>query len=566
MAQIRVTKGEAVGSEFRFDEQAVIGRGSAADISLTDPGISRRHARIVCTDEGWVLSDLQSANGTFVRGRRVLEPLLLRNGDRFAVASVELELVADEARRPELRYTDGDQQPVLGSVLAAKATDLLFAGNATDDAGLAALRHRLQLMYEVGEALTSILDEAELLRTILQKIFTVFPGIERGSILVLDEATQQLLPRVSTTREGEEIDLAVSRTMVWDSIDNRRAILSVDAAHDERFAAAQTVQSLALHAVACVPMLFRDEVFGVIHLDGPDPQRAIPAADLPLLMGIGAQAGMGIAHARFHARALHQELVSQDLAMARRIQARFLPTEPPDVERWEFWGDSKAALEVGGDYYDYLSFADGRIGVAVGDVSGKGVSGALYMARLSSEIRYQTAMSRDVREVVAKVNQTLSKELEAGMFVTLLMAAIDPRSGEVQIVSAGHNPPLLRHSGGEVEPLAIPRNVPLGVDDERVFEDIRYVLLAGEMVIFYTDGITESMDVNQEEFGEQRLIKAIAAAGASASSVGRAVVAAAETFAGDAPQNDDLTFVCFGPVKSGHRSIDTTDRMRPVNL
>lgn len=566
MAQIRVTTGDAAGTAFPVDQQVVIGRGAAADISLTDPGISRRHARLVATSDGWVLSDLQSANGTFVRGRRVVEPLLLRTGDRFAVGSVELELVAEEQRRPELRYTDGEQQPVLGSVNAARATDMLFSAAGSDDAGLAALRHRLQLMYEVGEALTSVLDEATLLRTILQKIFAVFPGVERGSILVLDDSTQQLLPRVSTTRGGEEIDVAVSRTMVWDAIDNRRAILSVDAAQDERFAAAQTVQSLALRAVACVPMLFRDEVFGVIHLDGPDPQHAIPAADLPLLMGIGAQAGMGIAHARFHARALQQELVTQDLAMARRIQARFLPAATPEVERWDFWGDSRAALEVGGDYYDYLTFADGRVGVAVGDVSGKGVSGALYMARLSSEMRYQSARARDARELVARVNETMSGELEDGMFVTLIVASIEPKSGEVQLVNAGHNAPLLRHSGGTVEPLEIPRNVPLGVDDARKFEDIRYVLLPGEMVILFTDGITEAMNVRQEEFGDARMHAAIAAAGQSASSVGQSVIAAAEAFAGDAAQNDDLTFVCFGPVDKGRRSIDTTDRMRPVSV
>lgn len=561
MPQIIITKGPAAGAQYAFDGQAVIGRGSAADISVEEPGISRRHARITPGDGGWVLSDLQSANGTFVRGRRLVEPVLLKGGDRFALASIEFELKLEDTSARELHYREGEAQPVVGAVNANRVSDLLFSQAGKGGDAVAGLQRRLQLMYDVGEALASTLNEDALLQEILIRIFDVFPGVERGAVLVLSEDREQLLPRISRTREGKDVDVAVSRTMVWDAIDNRRAILSLDAAHDERFAAAQTVQSLALRAVACVPMLFRDEVFGVIHLDGPDPHKAIPADDLPLLMGIGSQAGMGISHARFHARAVTQELVSQDLAMARRIQARFLPTSPPAVERWEFWGESRAALEVGGDYYDYSTLDDGRVMIAVGDVSGKGVSGALYMARLSSEIRYQSGRAKSAVEIVERVNTTMSRELEAGMFVTLVVCALDSRTGEMEIVNAGHNPPLLRHSGGEVEPVEVPKNVPLGVLEDREFEATRCVLLPGETLVLYTDGISEAMNTASEEFGMKRFIREIALAGTSAAEIGESVLTAVEKFAGEAPPNDDLTIVCFGAVSKDQQS-KVTDRVQ----
>ena len=562
MPLLKVTSGAAAGFEFDFDQQAVIGRGESADVSLSDPGISRRHARISSSPEGWVLSDLQSANGTFVNGRRVSEPLLLRDGDRFAVASVEIVLMIAGERRPELRYTD-DEGPVLESVAAKDATDLLFSQATPDDAGIAELRQRLRLMHEVTEVLASTADETALLRAILQKVFGVFPGVERGSVLVLDDGSEQLLPRVSTTRGGSDVDVAVSRTMVWDAIDNRRAILSVDATSDDRFAGAKTVQNLALHAVACVPMLFRDQVYGVIHLDGPDPEQAIRPPDLPVLMAIGAQAGMGIAMSRAHARHVQRELESQDLALARRIQVRFLPNAVPDVPGWDFWAESRPAFEVGGDYYAYLKLPDGRLGIAVGDVGGRGVSGALYMARLSSEIRCQTAATSDVKEIVGRLNGIVSRDTESDVTVTLLIVALDPDLGEVQIVRAGHNAPLLRSPSGSVAPLNAPRNAALGADRDTRFEDIRYVLLPGEMVILYTDGITHRVNDAGEQLGTARLAAAIAKGGRSAVSVGQAAVAAVEQFGGNAPQNDDFTFVCFGPA-GDRRSIDTTDRRRPV--
>jgi serine phosphatase RsbU (regulator of sigma subunit) len=304
--------------------------------------------------------------------------------------------------------------------------------------------------------------------------------------------------------------------------------------------------ALRLRSVLCAPIVAGDEVYGVIHLDGSDASHPFVKADMYLLLAIAAHVALSLANARMHRRVLKQELVEQDLLLATKIQNQFLPQRTPDVPGFEFCDEYSSALEVGGDYYDFLQMADGRVGIAVGDVCGKGIAAALYMARLSSEMRYTAAGRHNPADVLTRLNRTMCENLAEGMFVTLVLMVLDPRTATLEMASAGHLPPLLRAATGEIREVELPPNLPIGVDEELEYEQIERPLAPGECVATFTDGITEATDAQQEEFGDDRLLEAIRTSDGSAQGVLGSALAAVKAFIAGSPQADDITLVTLG--------------------
>ena len=188
------------------------------------------------------------------------------------------------------------------------------------------------------------------------------------------------------------------------------------------------------------------------------------------------------------------------------------------------------------------------MGVAIGDVSGKGVSAALLMARLTSELRAQAVSRTDPAEILARVNAALTPELDDGMFATVVLLVVDADTGRVSLASAGHPPPLLRRADGTVEPMSAPPNVPIGVQGDAEYPGETFGLGKGETVILFTDGISEA-ERNGVLFGEQRLMEAIASAGPAPGEVLARILSAVEDFLQGAPPGDDVTLVCFGPSR-----------------
>ena len=347
-----------------------------------------------------------------------------------------------------------------------------------------------------------------------------------------------------------------------DVVENRRAILSADAIKDDRFSASATMMALGLKSVICAPVIAREKVIGVIHLDASDTTRPLMPDDLTAVLGIASQAGLAIANARTHSKLVSQELVKQDLALAQKIHVRFLPDRTPEIEGWDFWHEYEAAFEVGGDYFGYATLDDGRPIVVVGDVSGKGVSGALYMARLSSDVRYEAAVATDPLVVVRRVNEALTRDIEEGMFVTLVAIAIDTATGELEIINAGHSAPIVRQADGGIVELDVPQNMPLGVDPDLDFESYRCILDPGETVVLFTDGVTEAMNSRKEEFGKERLHASMSKASGNATAVGDQIETDVRAFLEELPQNDDLTLVCFSRSADGSRPRTGTVEMK----
>ncbi|HSF19243.1 MAG TPA: SpoIIE family protein phosphatase [Vicinamibacteria bacterium] len=554
MPKLLIESGKTFGRAFEFDDDIVIGRGSTPDFALYDSTVSRQHAAVRRHGNTYHIYDLGSGNGTTVNGVGITGSTALANGDRIGLGAVSLEFILadgpdDSLIVPEVRFRESGQtgaQPVLDAMDAAQDVASLLTTVSSGRDSLEVTRQRLRVILEVSEAIGEMLDEESLLTLIVTKLFAVFPQAERGFIMLSEEGQDELRAKVALTRSGEPTEIAVSRTLVRDAIENRRGILSADAMSDERFSSSDTVAKLQLRSVVCVPMIARGDVFGIIHLDGSE--KPFVKDDMAVLTAIARQAALSLSNARKHASLLKRRLLDADLLLARKIQSHFLPREPPRVPGYVFGEVYRSALDIGGDYYDFLSLPEERVGIALGDVSGKGVSAALCMAKLSSEARYLSAGKTDPAEILRMLNASLYRDFTEGMFVTLVFFALDVSRNRLFVANAGHLSPLLRRRNGAIEPLESKRSMPLGIAKNLELESSAYELEPGDTVFAFTDGLSEAFDRNENLFGDERISDALRKSKGTPQDVLERLLRSVETFQDGRPQSDDLTIVCFGPA------------------
>jgi phosphoserine phosphatase RsbU/P len=536
--------------EYELRDSTVIGRASSSDLTISQPTVSRRHASVARRAGVYVVADLGSGNGTFVNRQRISAPHVLEDGDLIGLGDVILEFCwpeQTEATHSDVPLTMHEALEAESAVLdRVAAEDSIIGEGLTDEAAA----RRLRLIYEVSTSVGQSFEEDQILDLIVGKLLDVFPQADSAVAVLYDEEHELLVPKASRVRTpGRELDM--SRSLIRQVIESRSGILSADTRGDRKMQKFQTLHDLSLRTVLCVPMLSGSSVYGVLQLAGSNPQRFFVREDMILLLGIAGQTALALANARLHERLVQQELIEKDLELATKIQQGFLPHQAPSVPGFEFDYRYSPALQVGGDYFGFLQVAEDLIGVAVGDVSGKGVSAALFMARLSSEIRYQSVGRTDPGEILARLNDRLADQARDGMFVTLALCCIDTRTGAVTVANAGHHAPLVRRRYGLVEPLDAPPNCPLAVLGGVEFETRAHQLEPGEVVLLFTDGVSEAENASGLQFGEPKLAATMGRVeqGVPAAVVGGIERAVLEHLAGQA-QNDDITLVGFGRVES----------------
>ncbi len=550
---------------FEFERAVVIGRGATADVAVDDPSVSRRHATLEPGEAGgYLLSDLQSGNGTRLNGRPVTRPTSVRDGDEIEVGTTKLTFaLGTDVSRSFVAVSpraQGDRPDVLVSISAQITTSALVLQGAQGEAARAVER-RLQVLSDVGSAIARTLDEESLLVTVLDKLFGVFSQAERGVVLLSVPGEADPQPRLARTRTGEPAEIRLSGTLLHEVVTQKRAVLSVDAQRDDRLALAVSVRDFNLRSVICVPVIAEGEVLGVIQLDGEPRAKPFEKSDVALLLGIAGQVALALSVARLHRKVVEQELLHQDLDLARRIQRRFLPAEPPRISGLECAVEFHPAFEIGGDYFGFFDLAAGRFGVAVGDVAGKGVSAALYMARLASDLRYAAVGLSEPAEILVRLNRALLAGAEEGMFATLVCLVFEPITGRVTVANAGHLVPVVLEDGGGLASLEAPQAPPLGVDERAVFPSAAYDLEPGDAVLLYSDGVSEALNPRGELFGAKRLNAAVCAGSSAPEQLTHRVLQAVREFAGTAPQADNLTVLALRRSSRSRRPRLETDTL-----
>jgi sigma-B regulation protein RsbU (phosphoserine phosphatase) len=245
--------------------------------------------------------------------------------------------------------------------------------------------------------------------------------------------------------------------------------------------------------------------------------------------------------------AAQRERLNREMEIAREVQEHLFPQRLPPVRGLDYCGHCQPAREVGGDYYDFLALPDGRLGIAIGDVSGKGVGAALMMASLEASLRALAPVVDDPAELMERVNSLVLQASSADRYATLFYAQYDPANRLLFYVNAGHNPPVvLRNRGGSCQVLRLETGGPVIGLLRKSYERGVFSLEAGDLVVLFTDGVSESMNVRYEDWGEERFIEfAKTCHGLPVLDAMRRILAAAQAFAAGASQHDDMTLVVF---------------------
>jgi sigma-B regulation protein RsbU (phosphoserine phosphatase) len=278
---------------------------------------------------------------------------------------------------------------------------------------------------------------------------------------------------------------------------------------------------------------------------GSSPRR-FAARSIAMLEGIGHQIAIAIENARLYEATLEQERTAQELHMAQEIQVSFLPAECPSLPGWEISADWQAAREVGGDFYDFVPLDAHHMGVVIADVSDKGMPAALFMSLCRTLVRVSATETPSPAAALQRVNELLVGDNRSAMFCTAFYGVLDWRSGQLTFANAGHNPPILRRRAeAGILPLTA-EGIVLGVLEDVSLEERQVVIQPGDLLILYTDGVTEPINGQEEEFGHGRLIAvATEYSDQPCARIVEAIHAAVSGFVGAQPQFDDYTLVAL---------------------
>ncbi len=238
--------------------------------------------------------------------------------------------------------------------------------------------------------------------------------------------------------------------------------------------------------------------------------------------------------------------IQNELSIASNIQQSILPREFPESPEYAVYGSMEPARNVGGDFFDVIRLDGGKLGLAIADVSDKGVPAALFMMSSRTLLKGNAISYLDPGKVLTEVNRLLLENNDEAMFITVLYAVLDPKSGKLTYANGGHNPPIILKADGSTELLPLTGGVALGVVDEFEFMCKIATLAAGDSVVLYTDGVTEAIDSVDEEFGLERLQELCTGqVGKSPREANMAILQGVKTFVGDTPQFDDITCMTF---------------------
>ncbi|MCL4116573.1 UNVERIFIED_CONTAM: hypothetical protein GTU68_012214 [Idotea baltica] len=573
----------------------MVGRHPKSDIVIDNVAVSRHHAQITNTSGQHFVEDLNSRNGTIINGETIEGRVLLRDGDQVRICDVVFsyylnaapdDSIADRSDDALKAVTtrdvhfriDNRKQNIIkpgaiiqspGGSTADSDSSIIVAKLSADGSGSSwrlgvKPAIKLQAVLELSGALRTAECLDDSLAIILETMFRLFPQAEEGFILLRDPSDGQLRVRTTLVRNAKEFsdDVHFSMLIVHTAMQTQHAILSSDAASDIRFRMSESIQQLQIRSMMCAPIVgttieqvvddedgtaepVRD-AFGVVQIGTKELSMQFTEEELDIMVSVTSQAAMAIEHMQLAERLSQRKALDRELEVANQIQQSFLPGKKPEIEGYQFANYYKPAENVGGDYYDYIAMPDGRIAIAVADVSGKGVPAALLMARLCSMARVQILANRSPARALIGLNDEFAEHNLNERMVTMVIGMLDPQKHELVIASAGHPAMLLRHRSGKIETIGSrDEGIPLGVVDRQTISETAVQLEPGATCLLYSDGINEAMNDSKDCFTTARMTRYLETHSDTADGLTNGLVASVDKFVGDAKQHDDMCIVCI---------------------
>ncbi len=512
--------------------ECIVGRQADTDLRLDARDVSRRHARILTEEEGFFVEDLGSSNGTYLNNTRLSGKQQLQEQDRIQIGPYTICFQKqDEVPEQEIK--------IRASIPLAVTNSKLFRMDAA---------RKLQVILEIAQQLSHTLDLKVLLPQLLERLLTLFLQADRGMIILLDERGKPEVRGIRTRYADQEIPRQFSRAVIKRVLDEGVGIVAEDASSDQRFNAAQTLASLGVRSFICTPFKAHDgKPLGVVILDRFGNDNPFKEDDLHLLAATALLFSVVIENASLHHELLEKARLDRDMSLARQVQEGFLPRQlPPEFShQLELCAEVYPAQEVAGDYYDFFAVGPDRLGFAVADISGKGVSAAMLMSGIRTLSRHLLQQGATPADTLQQVNDMLAQDNPHSLFVTMALGVLNTQTGQVVLTCGGHPPLLIRRSDGKVERVNQPAGRLLGfVVGPQQFQNTELQVNQHDTIMLYTDGLTETYDQNRQTmFGLDRLITVLQnlPQGTNCESWEHTIKASLETFAGKSENDDDLT-------------------------
>jgi sigma-B regulation protein RsbU (phosphoserine phosphatase) len=406
-------------------------------------------------------------------------------------------------------------------------------------------RDELAALLHVTQMVNSSLDLDQVLNQVMDHIIQLTQA-ERGFLMLFNE-DGELEFKIARNMDQEAIQtssFSISRSIVQQVAERGQPVVTTNAQEDPRFRTRESVLNLRLRSILCVPLRVKGKVTGVIYTDNRIKAGIFGDRQRDLLTAFANQAAISIENARLHAQEIRQQLVNQELETARTIQKSFLPQSVPRLPGWDLAALWRPMHEVAGDFYDFYALPDGRLAIVIADVSGKGVPAALFMALSVTVLRFAMGLNFAPGELIKQANRAILSSQQSRMFTTAFIGYLDFKSAALQFALAGHNPPLLYRAATERCEYLQARGVAMGVFGDAHYDQKAVTLANGDVLVLYTDGITEAINEDEEEFQEERLEELVTRhASRPARELADLIVAAVADFAQDQGAFDDETLV-----------------------
>ncbi len=395
-------------------------------------------------------------------------------------------------------------------------------------------------LNDAGIALSGSLELDELLDKILDNLKRVVE-YEIGIIYLVDpknRSISQISSRGISESEKEKLHLKIGQGICGRVAETGNAIIVSDVSENTDYIPLrqQTRSEMA------VPMKVDGSLIGVFNVESDNPH-AYNKHHLELTNGFASLAAVSIERARLHQERIASRKIEHELSIARRIQMTFLPAKDPVIDGVDIAGINIPSAAVGGDYYDFIPIVENQYGIAIGDVSGKGIPASLIMAAFRASLKAEIRNNFAIRTILFKVNNLLYESIEPDRFVTAVYGVLDSKNGIFTFSNAGHNPPVLRRSDGQIEYLK-EGGVALGVIPDSHYEERPLSMKSGDILLFYTDGVTEIIDKKGNEFDVERLLTGLnESCHLTAREIIDFIVEKTNNFRSDGREIDDLTMI-----------------------
>lgn len=400
----------------------------------------------------------------------------------------------------------------------------------------------LSLLNDLARAIGASHDADEVMHQIVRRALKSVQAEEGVITLVEDREGDPMTTLIRTAGSSVQRNpYQVNDSLLGWMLLHKKPLMINDPVHDTRFRGTRWDDSL--RSILCVPLLIRSRLTGLLTVYNKKSADGFTDDDQRLLAIIAAQSAQIVENARLYEKEKTLLQMREELRLAHEIQVSLLPTEAPSVPGYDIAGTSRPAQTVGGDYFDFIPTEHGQLGLCVGDVSGKGLPASLLMANVQATLRGQVPWNDAVAICLARVNKLLCQRIRKGSFVTLCFGLLDPEHHAFTYANAGHNRPLFCTADGAVRRLDL-GGLLLGFLPDHVYQEATLSFAPGDMLLLYSDGITEAMDATREQFGEERLTALLQTYHAlPASTLIDRIVEAVWQHAGKTPPSDDITLL-----------------------